>query len=552
MASEIRSLLAAAQRAEVSGEVEVAVRHLQQAVAFYRARQLDRRADQLERYIERLEGRAPAVTVDEAWPRSDDDAGAARPSVAGASARSASGPLDAGGAAAQARRDGAAPGPRGEWGDAALRDAEARLRRFVEDAEAAAGLRARRPERLPGAPDVAAPAPLVEGPGAGALDGVSERAHLPSSGRGTEPGDPERQARLRPQGDDAVRLMDPRSGPGGEAVDFAFDERLASLLRDDEPFGVEGRVQPPDDDGLGFGDELIERHERARRSPSGLSPFDRGPQLADPALAAWCSFCCRPGDEAGQLVAGPAGAFICGACLVTSTGLLQLRVEAPAGRSPAPPAAPALSSEPTPTPTPTKAPARAELPAQAAARAEWLRRKPRVALVVGPEGTGKTAFLESLGRPAARPFTSADDDAVLVDLSTPLSADEERALLAWLDAHPTRRAVLASRGDAPAPVLVLQGAQGAEPVYDTDSLHRAVEERLSPSLLSRVDAVLPLSRPDREALRHLAMSLLAVRGAEVPTGVVETLISLAEKSGRGARELAALIARIPPGKYAGG
>ena len=41
---------------------------------------------------------------------------------------------------------------------------------------------------------------------------------------------------------------------------------------------------------------------------SNLRLIERGPTLADPELAAWCSFCCRPRTEVGNLVAGPAGA----------------------------------------------------------------------------------------------------------------------------------------------------------------------------------------------------------------------------------------------------
>src|SRR5438046_3184525 len=52
--------------------------------------------------------------------------------------------------------------------------------------------------------------------------------------------------------------------------------------------------------------------------------IDRGPTLSDPELAAWCSFCCRPRTEVGDLVAGPAGAFICATCLRESARLLNL------------------------------------------------------------------------------------------------------------------------------------------------------------------------------------------------------------------------------------
>jgi len=385
MSSEIRSLLAAAQEAEAHGDVARAVTRLQQAAEFYRARRMERRAAQMERHIDRLEGRSVSVPLDDIH-----DAGVAF---------------------------------------------------FDED-----------------------------------------------------------------------------------------DEAVSHVL-EDAPFGDEGRE--PDDDGLGFGDELLDTARRTSRFRDD-SLFDRGPQQADPAIDAWCSFCCKPRSEVGPLIAGPAGAFICASCLTTSARLMALPVPELPKHDPRAPSPPEVQSE---------------LPAQRQARALWDRRKPRVALVVGPEGSGKSVFLKSLGAPVDRPFSRADGDTVLVDLSTPMTADEENALQRWLDAHPKRRAVLAARGDAPTPVLVLQGEHGDEPVYDTEALHRAVASQVSPQLLSRVDSVLPLPAPDRDALAHLGRSLLAAREIELPEAAVDSLVSLAERSGRGARELAALIARIPAGRY---
>ena len=179
----------------------------------------------------------------------------------------------------------------------------------------------------------------------------------------------------------------------------------------------------------------------------------------------------------------------------------------------------------------------------------WDRRKPKVALVIGPEGSGKSAFLESLGRPASRPFVRAEGDVAIVDLSSPLAEPEELALRAWLDAHPKRRVVLAARGLPPAPVLVLQGEQGEESVYDTDSLHRSIDAHVPVGLLAKVDVVLPLPPPDRAALQQLGASLLTARSIGLPAPALDALVDLAERSGRGARELAALIARIPSGRY---
>ncbi|MDP3501888.1 MAG: ClpX C4-type zinc finger protein [Myxococcales bacterium] len=385
MSSEIRSLLAAAQEAEAHGDVPRAISRLQQAAGFYRARRMERRAAQMERHIDRLEGRSVSVPLDE-----------------------------------------------------------------------------------------------IHDPGIALFD----------------------------EDDDAV-----------------------SHVLEDAPFGGEG--DEPEDDGLGFGDELLDVARRTTRFRDD-SLFDRGPQQADPAIDAWCSFCCKPRTEVGPLIAGPAGAFICASCVTTSAKLMALPTPELPKHQPRPPEPRAAKSE---------------LPSQRTAHSMLASRKPRVALVVGPEGSGKTVFLKSLGEPVDRPFQRAEGDTALVDLSTPLSADEEAALHRWLDAHPKRRAVLAARGDAPTPVLVLQGEQGDEPVYDTEALHRAVAAQLSPQLLSRVDSVVPLPAPDREALVHLGRSLLAAREIELPEAAIDALVSLAERSGRGARELAALIARIPAGRY---
>lgn len=52
---------------------------------------------------------------------------------------------------------------------------------------------------------------------------------------------------------------------------------------------------------------------------------DRGPVLADPAVEAWCSFCCKPAKEVGALIAAPTGTFICRACVGLATRLLEAK-----------------------------------------------------------------------------------------------------------------------------------------------------------------------------------------------------------------------------------
>jgi hypothetical protein len=90
------------------------------------------------------------------------------------------------------------------------------------------------------------------------------------------------------------------------------------------------------------------RHELDRAElPDSLGPpgrslevAQRGPTVADPSLDCWCSFCCRPRSEAGPMVAGPAGAFICARCVGAAAGLAGDDVPARA------PLAPASSSPP--------------------------------------------------------------------------------------------------------------------------------------------------------------------------------------------------------------
>lgn len=315
--------------------------------------------------------------------------------------------------------------------------------------------------------------------------------------------------------------------------------RAAKLLR--HARRVEG-LPEADDDVFGFGADFEpgaaapspvedEQDEAEQPSLAGRLMEQRGPQLADPALDAWCSFCCRPRAEVGPLVAGPAGAFVCAACARACAALLGAPGEVLA-----------------PSPPPASAHPPVELPAQRRARERLARQRPRVALVVGPEGAGKTAWLKTLGAPVEPPLPPLAGDTVLVDLTRPLSPEDEARLTHWLEAHPHRRAVLSARGEVPTPVLVLQGEAGEEPIFDTAALGRAVRHA-SPALLSKVDAVLPLESPDRQALREFAHALLARKGATVPEAAVEQVVSLAEQSGRGAHEVMALVSRIPPGRY---
>ena len=105
-----------------------------------------------------------------------------------------------------------------------------------------------------------------------------------------------------------------------QAAERAGDLRLAQELLEQAARACEGG-------GRAARAEQLRRHARrlAETLPGDRSrPFlERVPVLADPGQAAWCSFCCRPGQEVGSLVAGPAGAYICQGCVRRATALLH-------------------------------------------------------------------------------------------------------------------------------------------------------------------------------------------------------------------------------------
>ncbi len=178
-----------------------------------------------------------------------------------------------------------------------------------------------------------------------------------------------------------------------------------------------------------------------------------------------------------------------------------------------------------------------ELPAQRRARERFVRLRPRLALVIGPEGSGKSAWLASMRSPDVREL----------EVSARLTTQAERELLEWLSA-PTRSAFLVVSGPVPPPALVLQGEHGDEPVHDTASLASAVPH-LSPAILACVDAVHAFDPPTESALLDLARALARARNIELPESALTQLVSLALRAQRGAHELTTLLARIPPGTY---
>lgn len=266
---------------------------------------------------------------------------------------------------------------------------------------------------------------------------------------------------------------------------------------------VEGLPDEPEGDESVFGFEAPER----------VLVEQRTPQLADPALDAWCSFCCRPKSEVGALVAGPAGSFICAGCTEISSNLNARSRGERAGVTAAEWNITSLTHE---------------LPAQRRATQRLTRLRSQLTLVIGPSGSGKSAWLKTLG------------EIELIDVAvTPSpSLTRERGAPVFI----------CVTADVPPPALVLQGEHGPEPLHDTASLAKALP-KLDARLLGEVDAVFAFEAPDLDALTGLARALASARGVTLTADALTQIAQLAHRSGRGAHELVALLARIPSGTY---
>ncbi len=277
------------------------------------------------------------------------------------------------------------------------------------------------------------------------------------------------------------------------------------------------------------------------------SLFDRGPTRADPAMDAWCSFCCRPSLEVGELVAGPTGSFICGACVTESRGLLSL--------------------EDTVTARPRSSRRKGEqgeamgLIGQEDARALLERALEAGAcrlLIIGPEGAGKTIWFQELAREDRGTLVTLDTleqggggAVVLVEDVDRLMSEDWSRLGAFLARYPERTVLMSARGTLEAPSLVLHGASGSLPVFTTSALSQAMLDAMPLELLEQLQVAIPLQVPTAAEFMEIARRRLALRGSELSLSdeVLAAFASEAARSPRAGHELNALLTRVLAGSW---
>jgi hypothetical protein len=360
--------------------------------------------------------------------------------------------------------------------------------------------------------------------------------------------DPDELAERQRLIEEALRHADtPRTREQDEAKRWHVDEPAEQINRLAEvPPGDPWAVETP---SVGPSTQLPEREPSMTDSPrEERALIERGPTRADPAIDAWCSFCCRPRTEVGELVAGPTGSFICTACVGESRSLLGL--EDVPGASRARPVRRADDSS-----------GALGLVGQEEARAlleRALRAGVRRLLVVGAEGTGKTVWFQELARQEFGALVTIEaleqgsgGPVVLVEDVDRLPAEAVSRLASFLARHPDRTVVMSARGSLEAPSFVLQGEAGSLPVLSTRVLSQAVAGTVLVALLEQIQLAVGLQVPTQAEFMEIARRRLAARAPEL-TVTDEVLAAIATEAGsspRAGHELSALLARMPAGSW---
>ncbi|WP_228557906.1 ClpX C4-type zinc finger protein [Myxococcus sp. AB056] len=293
------------------------------------------------------------------------------------------------------------------------------------------------------------------------------------------------------------------------------------------------------------GEDILTDARLRRRREARI--IERGPTRADAALDAWCSFCCRPRTDTGDLVAGPAGAFICKSCVFESQSLLGdvTLVPPPTVSRPERPVTPVLG-----------------LVGQGVTQAlltQSLEAHARTLLVIGPEGSGKSVWFQQLQREAVGVITPVADLDVTTSSRTLLVEDVDRlnatshaTLQAFLARDSRPVVLLSARGmRTEARGLSLRGDAFSVSVSTTAALTQAVRGTVPTDILEHVQVLLPLQVPTPAEFVEIARQRLTSREPAVSVSE-EVLMALAQEASRSPRaghELHALLNRVPTGTW---
>ena len=282
---------------------------------------------------------------------------------------------------------------------------------------------------------------------------------------------------------------------------------------------------------------------------------ERGPQLADPDVEAWCSFCCLPDREVGALVAGPAGAFVCANCTAQVVELIGPGSESPAGegdragaggRGCANRSGDLIGSGPR---SGRRAPGYAAFAAQDArlrALGRMLAEGHSRVLLIGPEGTGKSVLLRRLRLELQSELSG--EAPVLVDLAERIDESVWQRLGALFERH-RGPVVIALRGNAPAASTFVVTEHERIALPTTSALVEAMGGAVPREVVECIDGVAGLGPVEAGWLEQLASALLLRQGQDEQfvRAIAPVLAREALASGRGAHELVALVRRVPRG-----